>query len=614
MCGIVGYVGKNDAGPIILDGLKRLEYRGYDSSGIAVITPNGDFIIEKRVGKLNALAASLEATMPKGSVGIGHTRWATHGKPTMANAHPHTDCRGEVVVIHNGIVENYLKLKHQLIAEGHTFTSQTDTEVIPHLIESLLSQGHSLEDAVRLMLGHLEGAHAIVVVSKNQPDRVIAAKVGNAGGVVVGYGEGEMFVSSDLPALLPHTRKVVFLASHEVASITSQGAVYRDASGAALAKAPQLVPYDPIAAAKGGYKHFMLKEIMEQPQSIMNTMRGRLEFEPPDLMLEDISLTPQELASIKRIYLVACGTSLDAALVGKFMIEELARLPVEVDYSSEFRYRDPLVDNNNLLIAITQSGETVDTLAAMEDGKARGAKEIAICNVEGSQATRVADGVIYTRSGPEIGVCSTKAFTGQLVALYLLAAYLGKVRGLLGEAQMRQAVEGLSRIPQLMGQLLEKDDEYRELAHQYFRLSDFLYLGRGVNYPIALEGALKLKEISYIHAEGYPAGEMKHGPIALIDENMPVVAIALKDKVYDKMLNNIEQVKARDGIVIALATEGDADIASKADHVIYIPKAPPLLSPLLTVVPLQLLAYHIAVRRGWDVDQPRNLAKSVTVE
>ncbi|MDP2663192.1 MAG: glutamine--fructose-6-phosphate transaminase (isomerizing) [Dehalococcoidia bacterium] len=615
MCGIVGYVGLREAGPLLLEGLQRLEYRGYDSAGIAVVTPNSGIAIRKCTGKLENLIGCLQGSdMPPGVTGIGHTRWATHGEPSDVNAHPHMDCLGEVVVIHNGIVENYRELKRQLQEEGHTFVSQTDTEVLPHLLERFLAQGCNLETAMRRMMPYIKGAHAILAMDQREPGKIVAARIGNAGGVVLGCGEGEMFVSSDLPAILPYTRRMIFLHDSEMAVVTPQGATCYRSDGTLVEREPQIVPYDPIAAAKGGYKHFMLKEIMEQSRSVTDTIRGRVALDPPDVLLEEFPFTDEECRSFQRIVAVACGTSWHAALVGKFMIEELCRIPVEVDYGSEFRYRDPLLDRDELLISVSQSGETVDTLAAMEVARTRGVKQLTICNNVGSQSTRVADGVIYTHAGPEIGVASTKAFTSQLVAFYLLALYLGRARGTVDSQRMKQLVDDLVRLPHLVGDLLESDGQYDALAQQFFKRSDFLYLARGVNYPIALEGALKLKEISYIHAEGYPAGEMKHGPIALIDERMPVVAIVLKDRNYEKMLSNVEQVKARGGVVIALATEGDREMQAKADYCLSIPEVSYLLSPVLTVIPLQLLSYHISLRKGCDVDQPRNLAKSVTVE
>ncbi len=613
MCGIVGYVGGREAAPIVMEGLRRLEYRGYDSAGIAVLD-GGEVQLRRSAGKLDNLERILNAEPPHGTTGFGHTRWATHGKPSEANAHPHVDCKRRAVVIHNGIVENYLELRRDLRNKGHEFASETDTEVIVHLVEEEMSAGYPLPEAVRRSLLRIKGAHAIVVMSAEEPGRLVAARLGNAGGVTIGFGKDEMFIASDLPALLEHTRQVVFLDSHELAVVYRDHADVLKLDGTPVEKPTQMITLDPIAAAKGGYKHFMLKEIYEQPRAIQDTIRSRLRFSPPEIHLEDVRLSPAEIRDLQRIVITACGTALHAGLVGKFLIEELARIPVEVDYASEFRYRNPLLDEKTLLVAVTQSGETVDTLVSLEEARSRGIRSLGIINVVGSQASRLADHVIYTHAGPEIGVASTKAFTSQLAALYLLAVHLGQARGTLEDELVARYLQDISEIPQLMGDLLARDHAYERLAIQYHKVSDFLYLGRGINYPIALEGALKLKEISYIHAEGYPAGEMKHGPIALIDREMPVVAIAPNDKVYRKMLGNIEEVKARDGIVIALVADGDEEIASKADHVIHLPPAPPLLTPILTVVPLQLLAYHIAVRRGCDVDQPRNLAKSVTVE
>ena len=613
MCGIVGYVGPREATPIIVEGLKRLEYRGYDSAGLAVIQ-DGRIEVRRDVGKLTNLEKVLAESPVHGNIGIGHTRWATHGAPCPRNAHPHVDCRGEVVVIHNGIVENFLSLRKELTGEGHRFTSETDTETIVHLVEKYLAESSDLEEAVRRALKRIKGAHAVVVMSSREPDRLVAARLGNAGGVVVGFGEGEMFVASDMPAILEHTREMVFLEDRQMAVVTREGAEFTTLDGQPVVKEVYTVPWDPVSAAKGEYKHFMQKEIYEQARSITDTIRGRVDFEAGRVCLDEIYITPDEAKAFERMFIVACGTSAYAALVGKFIIEALARIPVEVDYGSEFRYRDPLVNERTLVLAISQSGETVDTLAAMEEARRKGAKLLSIVNVIGSQAARMSDGVIYMQAGPEIGVASTKAFTASLVDQYLLALHLGKLRGLIDAARMKELVEDLAGLPNLVGQVLGDSNNYEALAAEYFKRENFLYLGRGINYPVALEGALKLKEISYIHAEGYPAGEMKHGPIALIDENMPVVAIATRDRVYEKMVSQIEQVKARGGIVIALATEGDDAIADKADHVIYVPPTPPLLSPVVNVVPLQLLAYFIAVRRGCDVDQPRNLAKSVTVE
>lgn len=613
MCGIVGYIGPRQASSLILESLRRLEYRGYDSAGIAILA-DGRITIRRCVGKLDGLARILSNQPLTGTVGIGHTRWATHGDVTEANAHPHTDCGGQIVVVHNGIVENYSELKEVLCLKGHSFRSQTDTEVIAHLIEEHYYVTADLTAATQAACLELEGANAIVVLSTIAPDRIIAARLGNAGAVVIGYGQGEMFVSSDTPAILDHTRGMAFLDHGEVALVTAKGVTYESLSGEVVNKEIHTIPWDPVSAAKGGYKHFMLKEIHEQPRSVADAIRGRLDLNRHRVVLDDLSLTQALLCGVERIYSVACGTAWHAALVGKFLIEGLAGLPVEVDYGSEFRYRNPLLLKNSLLLAITQSGETVDTLAAMEEARQRGIPSVAVVNVVGSQAARLADGVLYLNAGPEIGVASTKAFTSMLVAQYLFALYLGQVRGVIPPDQIKRCMRNLVELPNLIGDVLESENNYEALARAYCERAHFLYLGRGINYPIALEGALKLKEISYIHAEGYPAGEMKHGPIALIDENMPVVAIVVRDRVHDKMVSNVEQVKARGGIVIAVANEGDDKVAEKADHVIWLPETSPWLTPVLTVLPLQLLAYHIAVRRGCDVDQPRNLAKSVTVE
>ena len=613
MCGIVGYVGSREATPIVLEGLKRLEYRGYDSAGIAVIQEGG-IAIRRDVGKLVNLEALLQEQPVTGQIGIGHTRWATHGRPSRMNAHPHLDCSGQVVVIQNGIVENYRPLRQDLVAEGHRFNSETDTEVIVHLVERYLDQGCDLATAVRQTLLRIDGAHAIVVMSSLEPGKLIAARLGNAGGVTVGVGQGEMFIASDIPAILEHTQQIIHLDSREVAVVTADGVHFLDLEGHPLRKEVHTIPWDPISAAKGAYRHFMQKEIYEQAQSLTYTLSDRVDFNRREVRLDELNLTPEQAREIDKIVIVACGTSAYAGLVGKFLIEALARIPVEVDYGSEFRYRDPLIGRHTAVLAITQSGETVDTLAAMEEAQAKGARLWAIVNVIGSQAARLADGIIYMHVGPEIGVASTKAFTASLLDLYLLGLYLGQARGTIAPTEKGVLLDALLTLPALAGSVLDNGHEYEELAGLFFRRHNFLYLGRGINYPIALEGALKLKAISYIHAEGYPAGEMKHGPIALIDENMPVVAIAVQDNVYEKMISQIEQVKARNGTVIAVATEGDEFIRTRADHVIYVPRTSPLLTPVLTVLPLQLLAYHMAVRRGADVDQPRNLAKSVTVE
>jgi len=612
MCGIVGYVGSRDATSIVVEGLRRLEYRGYDSAGLAVIQ-DGQLARQRAVGKLTNLDQVLAKHPLSGTVGIGHTRWATHGGVTEANSHPHTDCTGSLVVVHNGIVENYLELKKELQAQGHTFRSETDTEVIAHLIEQHYNDGGTLVDAVRQALRQLRGFNAVVVLSAREPDTLIAARLGNAGGVVVGRGEGEMYLASDIPALLVHTQQAIFLENGEMVAVSRSGARFWSLDGTPLEKEWQDIPWDPVSVAKEGYKHFMQKEIYEQVQSATDAIRGRVDFEQGRVHL-DLGIDPEVLRQVEHIYSVACGTAWHSALVGKFMIEELARLRVEVDYGSEFRYRDPLLDEHSLVLAVSQSGETVDTLAAMDKARQCGVPTIAVVNVMGSEASRVADGVVYMRAGLEIGVAASKTFTSQMLAQYLLGLYLGQVRGTLSPERARALITDLVELPNLIGQVLANGHEYEALAGEYFKRENFLYLGRGINYPIALEGALKLKEISYIHAEGYPAGEMKHGPIALIDERMPVVAIAVRDRVYEKMISNIEQVKARGGTVIAVATEDDSRIAQKADHVLYVPQTSPLLTPVLTVLPLQLLAYHIAVRRGCDVDQPRNLAKSVTVE
>ncbi len=614
MCGIVGYIGKKDATPIILDGLKRLEYRGYDSAGLAVMQVDGTIVVRREVGKLASLEELVAADPVSGQVGIGHTRWATHGEPSQRNAHPHVGATGEVAVVHNGIIENFQALRGELEAEGRQLTSETDTEVVVHLVERYLENGTDFEQAVRQALTHVQGASAFVFLCSREPDRLIAARLGNAGGITVGVGQEGMFVASDIPAVLEHTRDMIFIEDHQVAVVTRDGAQVTTLAGEPVKAQVHTIPWDPVAAAKGTYRHFMQKEIYEQARSVTDTIRGRADFDAGRVRLEHLTVTKKEAQALEKVIIVACGTSAYGGLVGKFIIEALARVPVEVDYGSEFRYRDPIINGNTAVLAITQSGETVDTLAAMEEAQAKGARLWSIVNVIGSQAMRISDGVILMHAGPEIGVASTKAFTASLVDLYLLGCYLGELRGTLTGAQLRARVDQLARLPDLVGRVLEHGDVYDRLAAQFHDREHFLYLGRGINYPVALEGALKLKEISYIHAEGYPAGEMKHGPIALIDEAMPVVAITVRDHVYEKMISQIEQVKARGGIVIALATEGDTEIVSKVDHVLSVPPVTPLLSPVVNVVPLQLLAYHMAVRRGCDVDQPRNLAKSVTVE
>src|SRR5579884_1808513 len=617
MCGIVGYIGSREAVPVIVEGLRRLEYRGYDSAGVAVLSDEKCVEVRRASGKLRNLEEAIRNKPLSGLYGIGHTRWATHGRPTEENAHPHRDCKGEIVVVHNGIVENYLSLRKQLTAEGHTFKTETDTEVIAHLVEKHLNG--RLEHAVRTALKQVSGVFAVSVISSSDPNKIVAARSGPP--VVIGLGHDEFFVASDVPAILSHTRDMVFLNDGDVAVVTPEGVNLTDLDGRSVCRQVSHILWDPIMAEKGGYKHFMLKEIFEQPRAIKDTLLGRVGLESGRVFLDEVEIPEADFRKFEQIKIVACGTSWHAGLTGKFIIERLARIPVEVDYGSEFRYRDPIIPPNTLTIVISQSGETADTLAAQREAKTKGSKTLAICNVVGSMITREANGTIYTHAGPEIGVASTKAFTAQLTALYLFALYLAQIRETLSVDEAKENMTELTRLPAKLEALLTREEECEDLAKQYVRAQDFLFLGRGVHYPIALEGALKLKEISYIHAEGYPAGEMKHGPNALIDENLPVVILATCDRKdpgsvlrYEKTTSNLKEVKARSGQVIALATEGDEEIREAADHVIYIPEAPEILSPILEIVPLQLLAYHIAVRRGCDVDQPRNLAKSVTVE
>jgi glucosamine--fructose-6-phosphate aminotransferase (isomerizing) len=617
MCGIVGYIGSRPAVPIILDGLKRLEYRGYDSAGLAVLESNNCLGVRRAQGKLRNLEDALKLSPVEGDYGIGHTRWATHGRPTEENAHPHRDCHGDIVVVHNGIVENYLTLKHQLVEEGHKFVTETDTEVIAHLIEKYYDG--NLEAAVRDAVKQLTGVFALSTISRKDPNKIVAARSGPP--VVVGLGDGEYFVASDVPAILGYTRDMFFLADGDMAILTLDGVHLTDFNGRPVKRQVSHILWDPIMAEKGGYKHFMLKEIYEQPRAVRDTTLGRVGQESGRIFLDEMDITQREFKEFRQVRIVACGTSWHAALAGKFMIERLARIPVEVDYGSEFRYRDPLVGRDTLTIVISQSGETADTLAAQRAAKHKGSKTLAICNVVGSMITREAAGTLITHAGPEIGVASTKAFTGQLTALFLVGLYLAQVREAVSPETSLKLVERLLHIPVQLEDILRRDGVYEDLAKTLFRASDFLYLGRGIHFPIALEGALKLKEISYIHAEGYPAGEMKHGPNALIDENLPTVVLATRDPsdelsriIYEKTLSNIQEVKAREGIVVAVACDGDEEVAKVADHVIRIGATHDLLLPILEVVPLQLLAYHIAVRRGCDVDQPRNLAKSVTVE
>jgi glucosamine--fructose-6-phosphate aminotransferase (isomerizing) len=627
MCGIVGYVGPNKVVPIILEGLRRLEYRGYDSAGIAVGSPAGAKLEVRRApGKLANLEEVLRNHPVDGTFGIGHTRWATHGRPTEENAHPHRDCTGRIVVVHNGIVENYLELKAELKSQGHVFVTETDTEIIAHLIEQIQRDAEAagrpilLEEALRQAVRRLTGAFALGVLSAAEPDKIVAARLGPP--VIVGVGEGEFFVASDVPGILHHTRNIYFLADGDMAIITRHGVELTDFDGHPVKRELTRIQWDPIQAEKGGYKHFMLKEIWEQPRAMTDTTLGRVSLDSGQVFLGEMEIGDDELARASSINIAACGTSWHAALTGKYMIERLARLPVDVDYASEYRYRAPIADPNALGLLITQSGETADTLAAQREMKALGSKTVAICNVVGAMVAREAHGAIYTHAGPEIGVASTKAFTSQLTALFLLALKLGQLRGHLNNDQSIELIAELGRIPAKLEEVLRVCSAQCEaLAKEFASSQDFLYLGRGIHFPIALEGALKLKEISYIHAEGYPAGEMKHGPNALIDESLPVVVIATRDSAdaasklrYEKTLSNIQEVTARSGRVIAVATEGDASIGDLVEHVIHIPPAPELLSPLIEIVPLQLLAYYIAVRRGCDVDQPRNLAKSVTVE
>jgi glucosamine--fructose-6-phosphate aminotransferase (isomerizing) len=617
MCGIVGYIGKRRAVPIILDGLRRLEYRGYDSAGLAVLNDGQELVVRRASGKLRNLEEVIRLDPVDGAYGIGHTRWATHGRPTEENAHPHCDCQGDVVVVHNGIIENYIALKHQLQAEGHVFRTETDTEVIAHLVEKHF-QGN-LEEAVRQALRQLTGVFALAIVARSDPNKIVAARSGPP--AVIGLGDGEYFVASDVPALLSHTRDVFFLADGDLALLTPDGVQLSDFEGRPVKRQVTHILWDPILAEKGGYKHFMLKEIYEQPRAVRDTILGRVGQESGRIFLEEMDILPREFRDFREVKIIACGTSWHAALAGKFMIEKLARMPVEVDYGSEFRYRDPILSRHVLTVVISQSGETADTLAAQREAKQKGSKTLAICNVIGSMVAREAAGTILTHAGPEIGVASTKAFTCQLTALFILAMYLGQFREALDEETSRRLVGELLHIPAKLESILSQDALYDELSRRLCRATDFLFLGRGVHFPIALEGALKLKEISYIHAEGYPAGEMKHGPNALIENSLPVVVLAAREAdseesrvLYEKTLSNIQEVKAREGMVVAVANQGDQVARSLADYTIEIPPSIELLLPILEIVPLQLLAYHIAVRRGCDVDQPRNLAKSVTVE
>jgi glucosamine--fructose-6-phosphate aminotransferase (isomerizing) len=613
MCGIVGYIGDKDASEIILLGLKRLEYRGYDSAGLAVIE-NGKIVVRREMGKLENLTKLVQQNPLSGTVGIGHTRWATHGEPSARNAHPHIGKTGRVVIVHNGIVENYLELRQELLQSGILFSSETDTETIVHLIEKYLKDSNDLDQAVRMAFQRLKGAHGIVVLSADEPDKIIAARIGNAGGVVIGLGEGEMFIASDVPALMGYTRRVIFLESMQIASIGKKSVHISTIAGEEIQPMIQTIAWDPVAAEKGEYRHFMQKEIHEQARSIIDTMAGRVNFEKNEITFPTLRTSSKQIKNIDRIFITACGTASYAGMVGKILIEKICRIPVEVDIASEFRYRDPLVDGNSLLIAISQSGETADTLAAMEEGKKKGALIWSIVNAIGSQAMRCADGYISMQTGPEIGVASTKAFTAPLVDLYMLAVHLAEVRGEIGDDVRNQFIADLRVLPDKIGKCLERENDVKRISNQLKETKDALYLGRGINMPIAYEGALKLKEISYIHAEAYPAGELKHGPIALIDKDLAVVALATRDPWYEKMISQIEQAKARGGYVIVVANDGDDRVKMLADAVLWVPEISWMLSPILNVIPLQLLAYHIATSRGLDVDQPRNLAKSVTVE
>ena len=614
MCGIIGYIGSKPVVPVLIEGLRRMEYRGYDSAGVALVTPEG-ISLRRSAGKLANLENAIRIDPVDGVYGIGHTRWATHGRPTEENAHPHRDCTGRIVVVHNGIIENYLELKRELQTQGHEFKTETDTEIVAHLVEREM-RDDGLENAVRRALVYIRGMFAIVLVSVEDPEKIVAVR--NGPPIVIGLGQDEFFVASDIPAILSHTRDVVFLGDEEMAIITRSGVKFTDYSGRTVSKTTQRVLWDPIAAEKGGHKHFMLKEIFEQPTAARDTILGRVSLDRGEIFLQDLNIPLETFRALQKVTIIACGTSWHAALVGKYLIEALAHVPVEVDYGSEYRYRNPIIADHEIAIVITQSGETADTLAALREAKRKGASSIAICNVVGSMATREANGTVYTHAGPEIGVASTKAFTSQLVALQLLALYMAQTRGTLPPADIRRHIAELLQMPQVIEQAIKASAATEKIAERFYNRTDFLYLGRGINYPIALEGALKLKEISYIHAEGYPAGEMKHGPIALIDEQMPVVAIAPNDHVFEKMIGNVQEAKARGASVIAITTEGDTRMTGvldpNADFILPMPETTAMLTPIVMTIPLQLLAYHIAVRRGCDVDQPRNLAKSVTVE
>ena len=614
MCGILGYTGEKSAASVLLDGLAKLEYRGYDSAGIALVSEGRAVSVHKAEGKLSILRDSMDALLPVGSVGIGHTRWATHGRPSDENAHPFVDTEADVAVVHNGIVENFLELRRELAGQGFEFTSETDSECIPLLISSYLREGSSFEDAAARAAARLRGANAVVAAWNGEPHKLVAFRLGNAGGIVVGYGRGEMMLSSDLPAILSHTREVAYLAGGEMVSVTPSGAAYRGIGGETIRKRSSSVPYDAASAAKGEYEHFTHKEMHEQPDAVLNAIRGRVSFDRRTIDPEEFPLTDREIAAIDRVVLIGMGTSLHAAMVGRLWIESMTRLPTEVDNASEFRYREPVIDDRTLVVSVCQSGETADTLAGMELASVRGAKQITLTNYPGTQATRVADGTILLRAGLEIGVASTKTFSCSLACLLLLAMRMGIARGTLPQERVAALVDELASVPRMLGDMLADESQYASLASRLSDSTDFLYLGRGKEFPLAMEGALKLKEISYIHAEGYAGGEMKHGPISLIDDDMPIVTLIPRGPLYEKMMSNISEAKSRGGRVIAVATEGDDVIRSLVDHVIYVPEVSPELMPMLVAIPMQLLAYHIAVERGCDVDQPRNLAKTVTVE
>ena len=614
MCGIIGYAGRRQAAEVLLEGLGTLEYRGYDSAGIAVVGTDGNTSVHKRVGKLSNLQTALNGAMPEGRLGIGHTRWATHGVPSDTNAHPHTDCHGDVVVVHNGIVENYQELKRELIDSGHLFKSQTDSECIPHLIEAGVAKGLTLEEAVKVAAHRIAGASAVVAFSTRDPDKIVGLRLGNAGGIVVGKNDEGVYLSSDLPALLPHTRSVYYLNAGELAVLSTDGLGFERIDGTSIDKLPTNIPYDPLSSAKGAYSHFMHKEIHEQPEAIVNGLRGRISFDDQAVDLNELGLSDEQVDSIDRVVFLGMGTSLHAAMIGRYWMESLAKIPSEYDNSSEFRYRSPILDSRTLIVSVCQSGETVDTLAAMELARDLGAPQVTLCNYAGTQTTRIAEHTLMLRAGLEIGVAASKTFTSSLISLLLLALEVGTRRGQVEPKQRRALVSEITRLPDMLGAMLTDESVYKEIARKYGRRSDFLFLGRGLGFPMAMEGALKLKEISYIHAEGYPAGEMKHGPISLIDEDMPVVAISPSDSLRDKMQSNINEVKARGGNIIAVVSEGDAETSALADDVIAIPKVSEIINPFPVSIAMQLIAYHIGVRRGCDIDQPRNLAKTVTVE